>query len=246
MQVVPNSSFANVPETPSIDSTSNGMPSVQRSRGDAVLPKGTPSAIGMLRLRSFNSASPKITYVPAAVVDQESDDIEREREEANFVLEAAHAQHNVCILEQQLAAAKVEEMVALGNLYRFRAQEAERRLEDANVDVGRIPHDICKNGVALRNPRKRRRASFAESTVACTCPQSISSFYFSDVHMKKCFLVVSVSSISPHMQFTPTLVTLQLVDPVNCIRDAYHNCVWAMLRSVGNSVPLAGHSKQPL
>ncbi|KAI5983212.1 hypothetical protein EDD15DRAFT_2376777 [Pisolithus albus] len=180
-RVVPNSSFANVPETPSIDSTSNGMPSVQRSRGDAVLPKGTPSAIGTLRLRrsavyqlhsspfpthSFNSASPKITYVPAEVVDQESDDIEREREEANFVLEAARAQCNVCILEQQLAAAKVEEMVALGNLYRFRAQEAERRLEDANVDVGRIRHDIRKNGVALQNPRKHRRASFTESTVA--------------------------------------------------------------------------------
>ncbi|KAI6020331.1 hypothetical protein PISMIDRAFT_45530, partial [Pisolithus microcarpus 441] len=81
--------------------------------------------------------------------DGEGDDIDLEREEANFVLEAAHAQRNVCILEQQLAAAKVEEMVALGNLYRFRAQEAEHKLEDANIDVGRIRHDIRKSGIAL-------------------------------------------------------------------------------------------------
>ncbi|KAI6010216.1 hypothetical protein PISMIDRAFT_115222 [Pisolithus microcarpus 441] len=81
-------------------------------------------------------------------------DIKVEWEEANFVLEAVHAQCNVFILEQQLAAVKVEETVALGNLYQFRAQEAECKLEDADIDVRHIFHDICKRSVTLHNPCK--------------------------------------------------------------------------------------------
>ncbi|KAI6013427.1 hypothetical protein PISMIDRAFT_656365 [Pisolithus microcarpus 441] len=77
-------------------------------------------------------------------VDEEGSDTELEQEEANFVLEAARAQCNMCILEQQLAAAKVDEMIALGNLYRFRAQTAEHKLEDTNIDVGCI---CCREGI---------------------------------------------------------------------------------------------------
>ncbi|KAI5993530.1 hypothetical protein EDD15DRAFT_2367278 [Pisolithus albus] len=179
---VASDASASDPENPSTDSTSNPHSPVQRSiSSNVVLPKGTPSAIGALRLRksavfqsystpfrnrNLNFVSPKTNSTPAKVVDDEGSDIELEREEANFVLEAARAQRNVCILEQQLAAAKVDETIALGNLYRFRAQTAERKLEDANIDVGRIRHDIRKSGVVLHNPRKRRRASFTESTVA--------------------------------------------------------------------------------
>ncbi|KIK20407.1 hypothetical protein PISMIDRAFT_13003 [Pisolithus microcarpus 441] len=174
--------FASVPETPIVNSTMNPPSPVQPIiSSDAVLPRGTPSAIGALRLcrsavyqpystpfrnLSINPVSPKTTYMSTEGADGEGDDIDLEREEANFVLEAACAQRNVCILEQQLAAAKVEETVALGNLYWFRAQEAERKLEDANIDVGRIRHDIRKSGVALHNSCKRRRASSAESTLA--------------------------------------------------------------------------------
>ncbi|KAI6020749.1 hypothetical protein BKA83DRAFT_4494553 [Pisolithus microcarpus] len=159
--------FASVPKTPIVNSTMNPPSPVQLIiSSDAVLPRGTPSAIGALRLRSINPVSPKTTYMSTEGADGEGNDIDLEREEANFVLEAARAQRNVCILEQQLAAAKVEETVALGNLYRFRAQEAECKLEDANIDVGCICHDIRKSGVALHNSRKRRRASSAESTLA--------------------------------------------------------------------------------
>ncbi|KAI6029187.1 P-loop containing nucleoside triphosphate hydrolase protein [Pisolithus microcarpus] len=150
---------------------------------NAVLPKGTPSAIGALRLRksavfqsystpfrnrNLNLISPQINSTPTKAVDEEGSDTELEQEEANFILEAARAQHNMCILEQQLAAAKVDETIALGNLYQFRAQTAEHKLEDANIDVGRIRHDIRKSGIVLHNPCKCRRASFTESTVACT------------------------------------------------------------------------------
>ncbi|KAI6017751.1 hypothetical protein BKA83DRAFT_4128296 [Pisolithus microcarpus] len=177
------------PENPSTDSISNPHPPVQPTlSSNAVLPKGTPSAIGALRLcksavfqsystpfrnHNLNPVSPQINSTPTKAVNEEGSDTELEQEEANFILEAACAQRNVCILEQQLAAAKVDEMIALGNLYRFRAQTAERKLEDANIDVGCIHHDICKSGVVLHNPHKHRRASFTESTVACTYVQSI-------------------------------------------------------------------------
>ncbi|KAI6013666.1 hypothetical protein BKA83DRAFT_4130310 [Pisolithus microcarpus] len=181
-RVASDASFASDPKNPSTDSISNPHSPVQPTlSSNAVLPKGTPSAIGALRLRksavfqsystpfrnrNLNLVSPQINSTPTKAVDEEGSDTELEREEANFVLEAARAQRNVCILEQQLAAAKVDETIALGNLYRFRAQTAERKLKDANIDVGRIRHDIRKSGIVLHNPRKRRRASFTESTVA--------------------------------------------------------------------------------
>lgn len=84
---------------------------------------------------------------------------EREREDVQLVLVAARAQRNVCLLEHKLTSARVEESEALGNLYRFRMQEAQCRLEDANIDVGFIRHDIFKNGVPLHNGHKRRRTS---------------------------------------------------------------------------------------
>ncbi|KAI6036953.1 P-loop containing nucleoside triphosphate hydrolase protein [Pisolithus microcarpus] len=150
MQVASDASFASDPENPSTDSISNPHSPVQLTlSSNAVLPKGTPSAIGALRLcksavfqsystpfqnRNLNLVSPQINSTPTKAVDEEGSDTELEREEANFVLEAARAQRNMCILEQQLAAAKVDEMIALGNLYRFRAQTAEHKLEDANID----------------------------------------------------------------------------------------------------------------
>ncbi|KAI6018442.1 hypothetical protein PISMIDRAFT_123307 [Pisolithus microcarpus 441] len=106
-------------------------------------------------------------------VNEEGSDTELEQEEANFVLAAVCAQHNMCILEQQLAAAKVDETIALGDLYQFRAQMAEHKLKDTNIDVGCIRHDICKSGVILHNPHKHCRASFTKSTVACVYIQSV-------------------------------------------------------------------------
>ncbi|KAI6014868.1 hypothetical protein BKA83DRAFT_4129604 [Pisolithus microcarpus] len=185
-RVASDASFASDPENPSTDSISNPHSPVQPTlSSNAVLPKGTPSAIGALRLhksavfqsystpfrnRNLNLISPQINITPTKAVN----------EEANFILEAARAQHNMCILEQQLAAVKVDETIALGNLYRFRAQTAECKLEDANIDVGRIRHDICKSGIILHNPRKRRRASFTESTVAC-----ISSVNTEDINVPR-------------------------------------------------------------
>ncbi|KAG6375183.1 hypothetical protein JVT61DRAFT_3392 [Boletus reticuloceps] len=179
-----------VPGTPDADSPSNSSSPVLSvrsvARGPGEVLTGTPSAIGALKRNTFVSfkqygtpykndnagfsESPRKIHrtvvVEKPVFDtSQREEEEREEEEAKFILEAVRAQRNVCILEKQLATAKLEETVALGNLYRFRAHEAERRLGDANAEVGHIRHDIRKNGVVLHNPLKRRRSSLRQSVV---------------------------------------------------------------------------------
>ena len=81
---------------------------------------------------------------------------EREHEEAQLVLAVVRAQRNVYNLEHQLVSARVEESELLGNLYRFRMQDTQRRVEGANFDIGLIRRDISKSGVPLHNRHKRR------------------------------------------------------------------------------------------
>ncbi|KAI5982919.1 hypothetical protein EDD15DRAFT_2202410 [Pisolithus albus] len=94
------------------------------------------------------------------VGEEEEEDEERaERDEAKLVLEVARAQRKVCRAEQQLSIARIEETDALGNLYRFRAEDAERKLNHAEFDLGYVRHSIRKNGVPLcdlPSTRKRR------------------------------------------------------------------------------------------
>ncbi|KIK20611.1 hypothetical protein PISMIDRAFT_12888 [Pisolithus microcarpus 441] len=59
-----------------------------------------------------------------------------ERDEAKLVLEVARAQRKVCCTKQQLSIARIEETDALGNLYQFRAEDAERKLNHAEFDLG--------------------------------------------------------------------------------------------------------------
>ncbi|KAI9570645.1 hypothetical protein HD554DRAFT_2037470 [Boletus coccyginus] len=190
------------PGTPNVDSPTNSSSpthstrSVARGPGEALT--GTLSAIGALKCNTFasfkqygtpyrndgvNFSESSQVHRPTVVVEKPVSDLslhkddKREEEEAKLMLEAVHAQHNVCILEKQLVTAKLEEMVALDNLYCFRATKAEQQLDDANAEVGHICHDICKNGVLLHNPRKRCRSSLHESiaykVVACSNVHSI-------------------------------------------------------------------------
>lgn len=102
---------------------------------------------------------------------------EREHEEAQLVLAVARAQRNVYNLEHQLVSARVEESELLGNLYRFRMQDTQRRVEGANFDIGLIRRDISKSGVPLHNRHKRRRTSSSlhESFTAGTYPPIVNS-----------------------------------------------------------------------
>ncbi|KAI5999663.1 hypothetical protein EDD15DRAFT_2193695 [Pisolithus albus] len=94
--------------------------------------------------------------------EEEEEEERAERDEAKLVLEVARAQRKICRVEQQLSTARLEEIDALGNLYWFRAELAERKLQYADFDVGHVRHSIRKNGVSLcdlPSTRKRRRMS---------------------------------------------------------------------------------------
>ncbi|KAI9571013.1 hypothetical protein HD554DRAFT_2036922 [Boletus coccyginus] len=121
------------PGTPDADSPTNSSSptcstrSIARGPGEALT--GTLSAIGALKCNTFASFKQYETPYwnnekPVSNSSLQKDD-KHEGEEAKLMLEAVHAQHNMCILEKQLVTVKLEETVALGNLYCFRATEAE-------------------------------------------------------------------------------------------------------------------------
>lgn len=94
--------------------------------------------------------------------EEEEHEEHAERDEAKLVLEVARAQHKVCHTKQQLSIARIEETDALGNLYRFRAEDTERKLDHAEFDLRHVHHSIQKNGVSLCNlpsTCKRRQMS---------------------------------------------------------------------------------------
>ncbi|KAI6022371.1 hypothetical protein BKA83DRAFT_4126071 [Pisolithus microcarpus] len=89
--------------------------------------------------------------------EEEEDEEHMERDEAKLVLEVARVQRKVCRTEQQLSIARIEETDALGNLYRFRAEDAERKLNHAEFDLRHFCHSIWKNGVSLCNLPSTRK-----------------------------------------------------------------------------------------
>ncbi|KAI6014886.1 hypothetical protein PISMIDRAFT_118941 [Pisolithus microcarpus 441] len=78
--------------------------------------------------------------------DQDGSD----QEEAQFLLEVTQAQRHVCSIEQELTRAKLRENIVLGELYKFRAEEAECRLEMAEFELGCM-HNSMRNGTTALN-----------------------------------------------------------------------------------------------
>ncbi|KAI6023252.1 hypothetical protein PISMIDRAFT_16417 [Pisolithus microcarpus 441] len=79
-------------------------------------------------------------------MDQDGSD----QEEAWFLLEVTQAQCHVHSVEQELARAKLRENIALGELYKFCAEEAEHRLEMVEFELGCMHNSMC-NGTAALN-----------------------------------------------------------------------------------------------
>ncbi|KAI6029120.1 hypothetical protein PISMIDRAFT_17565 [Pisolithus microcarpus 441] len=73
------------------------------------------------------------------VGEEEEEEEHVEGDEAKLVLEVARAQHKICCIKQQLSTARLKEIDGLGNLYRFRAEDAERKLQYADFDLGHTP-----------------------------------------------------------------------------------------------------------
>ncbi|KAI6007094.1 hypothetical protein EDD15DRAFT_2358185 [Pisolithus albus] len=106
-----------------------------------------------------------------------SDSVDEDREEFNqqeayLLLDIARAQATVRRLERQLVHAKLDENIALGNLYKCRAQESERRLENAEAELGCIRNSIRTSGGKLcdDSARKRRRRVSGSSSDASILP----------------------------------------------------------------------------
>ncbi|KAI5988813.1 hypothetical protein EDD15DRAFT_2462778, partial [Pisolithus albus] len=174
---------------PSISSASRCKPGSNTIRA-----QGTPLAVGVVRgwkpnaipssLITPSHANPsglsssllKSSMLKTAV-SQEDDDAQHaptsisdadqdgsEQEEARFLLEVARAQRLVRSIEQELAKAKLKENIALGELYKFRAEEAERRLEIVEFELGCMRNSMRNSTVALDDEpsdRKRRRTSLS-------------------------------------------------------------------------------------
>ena len=70
---------------------------------------------------------------------------EAKRVDLELLLKVMRCQHNICMLENELADARVQENIMVGNLYRFQANEAEKRLEGTEFDLGCICNAMCKN-----------------------------------------------------------------------------------------------------
>jgi hypothetical protein len=66
---------------------------------------------------------------------------------ATLVLEAARAQHNVCLAEKVLSKHLSEEHAALGRLYQFQVAKAEKRLDNAECVIGAICNSMRTNGI---------------------------------------------------------------------------------------------------
>ncbi|KAN0088192.1 hypothetical protein V8E55_005249 [Tylopilus felleus] len=133
---------------------------------------GTPSAVGAIRVnRKSHTLSLFKTYAPirrsplalqgsrtskntnTTHANHDSDNspdpeqVEFAMEDARLVLEVAKARRVVCQIEQDLAKAKNEETLVLCNLYKYRAEEAGKRLEEAEYDIGHVRNSLRNTGI---------------------------------------------------------------------------------------------------
>ncbi|KAG1868660.1 hypothetical protein F4604DRAFT_1927207 [Suillus subluteus] len=61
---------------------------------------------------------------------------------------------DVRLAEKTLADCILKENAALGKLYKFEATEGERKLEDADIDIGFVRHSVQKSGITLYEDSK--------------------------------------------------------------------------------------------
>ncbi|KAG1864963.1 hypothetical protein DFJ58DRAFT_838706 [Suillus subalutaceus] len=93
--------------------------------------------------------------------------------EANLVLDLVRAKRQVYLAQKTLADCIIRENEVLANLLRYQAEEAEKRLEDADVGLGCMRIAFKKNGWShFPHPTQTRDGRlqtvlFVNSTVGC-------------------------------------------------------------------------------
>ncbi|KAH7918087.1 hypothetical protein BV22DRAFT_1134870 [Leucogyrophana mollusca] len=128
--------------------------------------------------RTLRASSPSCLHDPSSLVngngpdidpwdESEDDNYYTDCQEAKLVLDAARAQRKVRHAEKYLADCVLERYNILTDLYRFKAEVAEKKLEDADMDTGRVRLSIKRNGLSLcpAPPRRRRRSAASTSDV---------------------------------------------------------------------------------
>ncbi|KAI6022253.1 hypothetical protein BKA83DRAFT_15963 [Pisolithus microcarpus] len=185
--VRPQTSVATVPGTPGANSgcSSFVLPSISSASrckpgSNTIRAQGMPLAVGVVRGWKLN-AIPSSLITPShanpsglsssllkssmlkTAVSQEDDDAQHVPTSISDADQDGSEQEEARI-EQELAKAKLKENIALGELYKFRAEEAERRLELVEFELGCMHNSMRNSTVALDDEPsdcKRRRTSLS-------------------------------------------------------------------------------------
>ncbi|KAG2097521.1 uncharacterized protein F5147DRAFT_777979 [Suillus discolor] len=164
--------------------TPRAMGTLLTCRSPALLHHLT-SMPGNYRFSMKNPASPKFPIMRESDCEDHKDslsestdssDIDHSSNElkAQLVLNATQAQRNVCLAEKMLADCILKENAALRKLYKFKATEAKRKLEDTDIDIGFVHHSVRKSGITLyedSKPRKCRCESASQVDDNLTRPE---------------------------------------------------------------------------
>ncbi|KAF8126604.1 hypothetical protein EV363DRAFT_1401755 [Boletus edulis] len=185
-------STSTVPGTPGVDSpnsvlmnTATSIPRSLTHQGGVLSPsnleRGTPMAIGAFKVpssprvshfttpllsrtqhpsklsTSFTFSSPSISSVTTS--DSEDDS---ERDEARLLLRIVRAQRHARQLEHDVFSAQLAENTAIGDLFKFRVEQVQKKLDATEYDLGYLRNEIHKSGISLADlpsAHKRRRLS---------------------------------------------------------------------------------------
>ncbi|KAI6113795.1 hypothetical protein EDD16DRAFT_1515400 [Pisolithus croceorrhizus] len=175
--VRPQMSVTTVPSTPGADSGSSSfiLPSISSEQvasrcklgSNTVCAQGTPLAVGIIRSWRANAIHSSLitpshahpsrlssalvkSSVLKTTVSQEDDDVQHAPTRISDTDQDGSKQEEACI-EWELAKAKLRENIVLGELYKFRAKEAERRLEIVEFELGCMCNSMCNSTVALND-----------------------------------------------------------------------------------------------
>ncbi|KAG2337499.1 hypothetical protein BDR05DRAFT_952573 [Suillus weaverae] len=136
--------------------TPRAIGALQTIRSPALLHHLTPG-IATSRFSATMALAKVSTRMTTELVCEDSDDEStnsndiscNEELKAQLVLNVMRAQQDICLAEKKLADCILNKNTVLGVLYQFKATEAERKLEDANMDIGYVCHSLCKSGIML-------------------------------------------------------------------------------------------------
>ncbi|KAF8131222.1 hypothetical protein EV363DRAFT_1296609 [Boletus edulis] len=180
-------STSTVPGTPGVDSPNSGG-----VLSPSNLERGTPMAIGAFKVpssprvshftmpllsrtqhpsklsTSFTFSSPSISLRPGdyigakeSVTTSDSED-DSERDEACLLLRIVRAQRHARQLEQDVISAQLAKNTAIGDLFKFRVEQVQKKLDATEYDLGYLRNEIRKSGISLADlpsACKRRRLS---------------------------------------------------------------------------------------